>query len=126
MKTTSKRDLIVPFLGLFTSLGTLLCCGLPALFVALGAGAALAGLVTAVPQLVWLSAHKGLVFGTAGVLIVFSAIMWWRSRYAPCPADPKAAKICMRMRALNGYVVLGAAVVYAVGSFFAFVAPRLF
>lgn len=125
MKTTSKRDLIVPFLGLFTSFGTLLCCGLPALFVALGAGAALAGLVTAVPQLIWLSAHKGLVFGGAGVLIALSALMWWRSRFAPCPADPQAAKLCMRLRALNGYAVLGAAVIYLVGSFFAFVAPHI-
>lgn len=125
MKEVSKKDLFLPFLGLFTSFGTLLCCGLPALFVALGAGAALAGLVTAVPQLVWLSAHKGLVFGTAGVLIALSGIMWWRGRSAPCPTDPQAAKLCMRLRAMNGWVVLGAAIVYVIGSFFAFVAPHL-
>lgn len=125
MKTTSKKDLVLPFLGLFTSFSTLLCCGLPALFVALGAGAALAGLVSAVPQLVWLSAHKSLTFGVAGVLIVFSAVMWWRGRSAPCPTDPQAAKLCMRLRAINGWVVLGAAVTYLVGSFFAFIAPHL-
>lgn len=123
MKTPSRRDLILPFLGLFTSFSTLLCCGLPALFVALGAGAALAGLVSAVPQLIWLSAHKGWVFAIAGGLILFSAVMWWRGRHAPCPADPKAAKLCRRLRAINGWVVLGALLTYIVGSFFAFIAP---
>ena len=125
MKILSKKSLFLPFLSLFTSFSTLLCCGLPALFVALGAGAALAGLVTAVPQLIWLSAHKGLVFGVAGGLIVCSAVLWWRSRNAPCPADVQAAKLCVRLRRLNGWLVFGAAAVYLVGSFFAFIAPLL-
>ena len=55
--------------ALLASSATLVCCVLPAVLVALGAGAALAGLVTAVPQLVWLSEHKALVFGGAAALL---------------------------------------------------------
>lgn len=39
-------------LSIATSSSTLICCALPALLVAIGAGATLAGLVTAVPQLI--------------------------------------------------------------------------
>jgi len=46
------RNAIVQTLTLFGSLGTLLCCALPALLVSLGAGAVMASLVTNVPQLV--------------------------------------------------------------------------
>ena len=44
------------------SSGTLVCCALPALFVTVGAGAALSSLVSAVPQLVWLSENKEPLF----------------------------------------------------------------
>ena len=38
-------------LSLFTSTGTLICCALPALLVSIGAGAVMAGLIEAVPQI---------------------------------------------------------------------------
>jgi hypothetical protein len=53
-----RGSLWAAFGSLLFASGTLVCCVLPAVMVALGAGAALAGLVTSVPQLVWLSAHK--------------------------------------------------------------------
>jgi hypothetical protein len=56
-------------LSLFTSGGTLICCALPALLVAVGAGAALSSLVSVFPQLVWLSEHKVWVFGVAGAAL---------------------------------------------------------
>ena len=59
--------------ALLASTATLVCCVLPAVLVALGAGAALASLVTAVPQLIWLSAHKPIVFATAGALLQATA-----------------------------------------------------
>jgi len=83
-----KQNLLVPGLSLLTSLGTLVCCALPALFVTLGAGAALAGLVSSFPQLVWLSAHKVAVFSIAGVMLVLAGAVQWKNRHAPCPADP--------------------------------------
>ena len=49
-----KQGLWGAFGALLASSGTLVCCVLPAVMVSLGAGATLAGLVTAVPQLIWL------------------------------------------------------------------------
>jgi hypothetical protein len=60
--------------SLFTSSGTLVCCALPALLVALGAGAALSSLVSAVPALVVLSEYKEAVFIFAGVMHVLSIL----------------------------------------------------
>ncbi|MDX2235864.1 MAG: hypothetical protein NW200_15295, partial [Hyphomonadaceae bacterium] len=74
----SWRDAAAPTLALFGSTATLVCCALPALFVTLGMGAAVAGLVTAVPQITWLSANKPLVFGASGALIALSAALHWR------------------------------------------------
>jgi hypothetical protein len=120
------RDNLVPMLGLFTSLGTLLCCALPALLVTLGMGAALAGLVSNVPFLITLSEHKLWVFGVAGTLICLSAGLQWVRRHAPCPVDPIAAKTCMRLRRVSVYITGFSAIIYLIGVFFAFIAPKIF
>jgi len=120
------RDNLVPILGLFTSLGTLICCALPALLVTLGMGAALAGLVSNVPFLITLSEHKLWIFGVAGVLIVLSATLQWIRRYDPCPVDHIAAKACMRLRRISVYITGFSAIIYLIGVFFAFIAPKIF
>ena len=112
-------------LSLFTSLSTLVCCALPALFVAVGAGAALAGLVSNVPQLVWISEHKGVVFGLAGTMLLLAGVLQWRARYAPCPADPQLAAACQRARRNSLRVYLLSLAIFAIGAWFAFVAPLL-
>ena len=45
-----QQTKLTSVLSLLTSGGTLVCCALPALLVALGAGATLASLVAAVPH----------------------------------------------------------------------------
>lgn len=110
-------------LSIFTSSGTLVCCALPALLVALGAGAALAGLVATVPQLVWLSANKGLVFGVAGLMTAIAGVLQWRARSAPCPADPVLATACQRTRRLSASIYIGSVAIFGVGVLFAFVLP---
>ncbi len=110
--------------ALLASTATLVCCVLPAVLVSLGAGAALVGLVTAFPQLIWLSEHKGLVFGLAGLLLVVAgAVLWW-ARRVPCPADPAAARHCNRLRAISHWLYGIAAAMYGLGALFAFVLPR--
>ena len=111
--------------ALVASSATLVCCVLPAVLVALGAGAALAGLVTAVPQLIWLSEHKGIVFGVAAVALVASTAALWRARSAPCPVDPALARACLRLRRLSWVLNSVAVGCFAVGVTFAFVLPRL-
>jgi hypothetical protein len=120
------RETAAPTLALFTSFGTLICCALPALFVALGMGAAVAGLVSAVPQLVWLSEHKAWVFGGSGAMIVAAALMHYAARNAPCPADPAQARACARLRTFSTAVLGVAIVAWAIGAFVAYVAPKLF
>jgi len=93
--------------------------------MALGAGAALAGLVTAVPQLIWLSEHKALVFGIAGALLVVSGMSLWYARSLPCPVDPSAARACQRLRRASGVLYAIALACFGLGVAFAFVLPKL-
>jgi len=111
--------------ALLASSVTLVCCVLPAVLVALGAGAALAGLVTAVPQLVWLSEHKPLVFGSAAALLAVSGMALWYGRNLPCPIDPGAAQACRRLRRLSALLYGVALASFALGLAFAFVLPAL-
>jgi hypothetical protein len=111
--------------ALATSLATLVCCVLPAVLVALGAGAAVVGLVTAVPQLVWLSEHKALVFAVAATMLVIAGISVWRARRAPCPADPVLAASCQRLRVITARVYVAAVLMVMAGAIAAFVLPRL-
>ena len=110
-------------LSIFTSSGTLVCCALPAVLVALGAGAAFSGLVSTVPQLVWLSNHKGLVFGFAALMIAVAGVLQWRARSAPCPADPVLASACLRARRVSASIYMGSVAIFGVGILFAFVLP---
>lgn len=127
------NDLIAPFrrnaaltvTALLSSAATLLCCVLPAVLVALGAGAALAGLVSAVPQLIWLSAHKALVFGGAAALLIASGLLIWRARTLPCPTDPRLAQSCAALRRLTFVLFAVASSTFAIGALFAFGLPLL-
>ncbi len=121
----TRRDAMMPMLSLFLSTGTLLCCALPALLVTLGAGAMLAGLISAAPWLVALSKYKVWLFAIAGGLLVIAALLTWRARLAPCPLDSAQARACMRLRRFSISVLILAVVLYLVGIFFAFLAPLL-
>ncbi|MFN3610188.1 MAG: hypothetical protein ACK4Y9_14095 [Hyphomonas sp.] len=114
------------FLSLFTSTGTLICCALPALLVSLGAGAVMAGLVEAVPQITWLGRNKELLFAIAGALLLASGLWQWHARSLPCPADRAKAAACARARNLS-WIVWGLSVaLFVIGAFFAFFAAAIF
>jgi hypothetical protein len=112
-------------LSLFASGGTLVCCALPALLVSLGAGAALSSLVSAMPQLVWLSEHKAAVFAAAALMLAIAGVMQWRARSQPCPADPSLAAACLSARKFSRRTYAISLVIFLTGGFFAFVAPLL-
>ena len=111
--------------ALCTSVTTLVCCVLPAVLVSLGAGAVVVGLVTAIPQLIWLSEHKGLVFGTAAGMLAISGLALRQARYLPCPADPALAETCQRLRRFSGGLFVASAVLVAAGAFAAFLLPLM-
>lgn len=126
IETSLWRQTILPSLSLFTSTGTLICCALPALLVTLGMGASLAGFVGVFPWITAVSEYKVTVFIMAGIMLSLSAWMQWRARYAPCPADPKKAKACMRLRKMSWGILIFSILVYLVGFFFAFFAADIF
>lgn len=119
------RNVGVAFGALLTSSATLICCVLPAVLVSLGAGAAVVGLVSAFPQLVWLSEHKVAVFGLAGLLLAASGALLWHARRLPCPVDPAVARNCTRLRRISSVLYGISAVAFCAGATFAFVLPLL-
>src|SRR5215469_2451145 len=122
---TYLRTIIIETVALLGSLGTLICCALPALLVSLGAGATMASLVTNLPQLVWLSEHKVPLFTFAAIMLVMSGVTMSDKRRIPCPTDPQKAKSCIRVRRLSAAIFFVSLAIYAVGFFFAFVASRI-
>ena len=110
------RETAAPTLALFTSVGTLVCCALPALLVTLGLGASLAGFIGAFPQITWLSEYKLGVFAVSGAMLSGATIMQWRARSLPCPVDPIQARACARLRRISTAVLGLAIVIWATGS----------
>lgn len=111
--------------SLFAASGTLVCCAIPAVLVALGAGAALSSFVSVFPQVVWLSEHKEGLFLFAGLAMAAAGWLQWRNRRAPCPVDPALRAACLRTRKVSLRVYLASVAFYLVGGWFAFVLPWL-
>ncbi len=114
------KEKTLAFLTLFTSLSTLICCALPAFFVTLGMGAAFAGLVTKMPQLVWVSEHKIFVFSLGALFLTMGGIMQWSARTLACPTDPLLAKACKETRRWSLKLYFLSVGIYLIGAFFAF------
>jgi hypothetical protein len=112
-------------LSLFTSGSTLICCALPATLVAIGSAATLASLVSNFPQLIWISEHKALVFGLAGAMLATVGYLQWQARNAPCPADATLAAVCTKTRKNALLIYWLSVAIFAVGAFFAFIAPLI-
>ncbi len=115
MKLTLERTFGASVAALLAGSATLVCCVLPAVMVSLGAGAALVGLITAIPQLVWLSEHKVAVFGVAGVLLIASGVMLRYAARLPCPIEPAAARACTRLRRATSVLFWCALIAYVIG-----------
>ena len=110
--------------SLFASTGTLFCCALPSFLVVLGMGATMAGLISAVPQIVWLSQHKVWMFLASAIMLCIAGYMQYRAQFEPCPIDPAKAKACMTSRKWSLRILIFSIVIWSMGAFFAFIAPR--
>jgi hypothetical protein len=110
---------------LFATSSTLVCCAIPAVLVALGAGVALSSLVAVFPQVVWLSEHKEALFAVSAAALAASGWIQWRNRMAPCPMDPQLRDACLRTRRVSMRVYFLSLGFYLVGGWFAFVQPLL-
>ena len=120
-----KSNLLTSIATLFASSSTLICCAIPALLVALGAGATLSTVVSIFPKIVWISEHKIEVFTFAGVMLTISGYMQWRGRFAPCPVDPVLRDACMRTRKASLIVYSLSLLLYLIGGWFAFAQPLI-
>jgi len=125
MQSRVQAGGLLGYLSLFTSLGTLLCCALPALFVLLGLGATVASIVSSAPWLITLSRHKNWTFTIAGLLIaanffyVFLIAPTLRATTAEtCPVDQPSA--CGTASRMSRWILWFSAGVYLVGFFSAY------
>ena len=123
--TVSRGSLWSSLVSLFASSSTLVCCAIPALLVALGAGVALSSFVSIFPQVVWLSEHKAVLFGFAGLMMIGSGVLQWRNRSAPCPIDPALRDACLKTRKTASTLYMTSVVLYLIGGWFAFIQPWL-
>ena len=123
--TESRSSFLASIASLFATSSTLVCCAIPALLVALGAGAALSSFVSVFPQVVWLSEHKEAVFSLAGLMMAGGGVLHWRNRHAPCPTDPALRNACLRTRKTSFAVHGLSATFYVIGGWVAFVQPWL-
>ncbi len=114
---------LVAFLALFTSVGTLFCCALPALFVVLGAGATFAALTEAVPGLLIIGEYKGYLFASGGV---FLGLGWYgshRSTAAVCTIELDGEDACESTQQWSRPLLMLATILYLTGVGFAYILP---
>jgi len=123
MQRTERQGRFLGYLSLFTSLGTLLCCALPSLFILFGLGAAVASTLSQFPWLVSLSRHKSWVFAISGILIAAGFVQLYvvspklRASSETCAADDPSCSTASRITKLCLWF---SAAIYAVGAFTAF------
>jgi mercuric ion transport protein len=120
-----NRGLILSYLSLFTSFGTLLCCALPSLLVLLGLGATVASFLAAVPWLVSLSHQKNWIFAVSGTLIAGNFLYTYvvapglaTSGTAAC--SPDSPEACQAASTLSRAVLWISAALYCIGLFSAY------
>ena len=109
------------FLSLFTSVGTLFCCAIPALFVLLGAGASFASLTNSVPQLIWIGMHKEWVFALGGIFLTLGIVL--PIVYPPPIVCDLDGNPCETTRSWSQPILYGSIFLYVIGVFFAYIAP---
>lgn len=123
MQPTERPGTLLGYLSLFTSVGTLLCCALPSLFILFGLGAAVASTLTQFPWLVALSRHKTWVFALSGVMIAGGFVQLYvvlpklRTSGETCAVDDPSCDTASRVTKVCLWF---SAVIYAAGAFTAF------
>ena len=112
------------WLTLFAASGTLVCCALPIILVALGLGASVAAFTSSFPLLITIAQHKGWVFAGSGALLLLSGWLMRRSGRS-CPADPELARVCARARVWNRRIIRSSVILWCVGFIAAYLALPL-
>lgn len=113
----------IGIISLIASSSTLICCALPAMFVAVGAGATLASLVNIFPQLIIISKYK-IVISSITLLVLFIA-GWFikKSDSLPCPIDPQLRIICLKTRKRSKIMYYASVIIFVMASAFTYIIP---
>ena len=121
--SNNKETSNVGIISLLASSTTLICCALPALFVALGAGATLASLTNIFPQLIVISHYKvSISIGTLVILLV-AGIFIKKAESLPCPVDPMLRDICLKTRKRSKVMFYTSVIIFLSASFFTYLLP---
>ena len=112
------------FFSLLASSSTLICCALPAIFVALGAGASFASLITIFPFLITLSQYKTYITLLAFLLILLAGYINYKTYYMPCPADPELGRACSETRKKSRYLYYASVAIFLFATIFTYIVPR--
>ena len=112
------------FFSFFASSSTLICCALPAIFVALGAGASFASLITTFPFLIVLSQYKTYITLFAVVMIIIAGYVNYKTYHMPCPADSELGRACEQTRKRSRYIYYVSVGIFIFASIFTYIVPR--
>ncbi len=116
----------INYFTLLASASTLLCCGLPSLFVLIGAGASLASLVTSLPLLIEISKYKVYISVFAFIMICSAGYINYQTSKLPCPIDDDLRKTCMKTRRQSRYIYYLSVGLFVFASTITYIAPRVF
>jgi len=108
---------------LFISSSTLICCALPALFVAVGAGTTLASLTNVFPQLIIISQYKVLISFITLIILLVAGVIIKKSEAMPCPVDPNLRTICLKTRKNSKTLYYLSVIIFASASVFTYLVP---
>lgn len=118
----AKGTALLSYFSLFTSVGTLLCCALPSLFVLFGLGATVASMLSLLPWLVTLSKHKQWTFAISGLLIALGFVNLYivGPRLKTAEACKPGDTACVDATRFSRIVLWVSAAIYSVGFFVAY------
>lgn len=102
------------WLILFASSGTLVCCALPIVLVALGLGAVSASLFASLPFLATLALNKTWLFGATGLLLALSGWALYRPGRT-CPNEPALAAQCETAHRWNSRLYWVSVAIWGIG-----------
>ncbi len=115
---TSKKSLFFSTFVLLASSSTLICCALPIILVSLGLSSVVVALNLEWPFLSNFAEDKLWIFLLSGGLL-----LGWQlnSSRNLCPADPKLAASCKRIKKWSTRLFIGAICVWVIGFIAAYI-----
>ena len=119
------QDKTANFFSLFASTSTLICCALPAIFVAIGAGATFASLITSFPFLITLSKYKLYITLFALIMLVTAGYFNYKTYHSPCPADPELGRMCLQTRRRSRIIYYISATIFIFATIFTYIVPKI-